>query len=154
MTKPQPRRGRPRLANPLTAPERMRAYRQRKRAAGLRRASGWVSAQTNAAVHYSDHRLRDARSLALHCKTAAKIAANPALLHVARRNLERWTEAAGIEAPRYLAEWRRILARPWPEIAAVMTGFDEHAIRLRQSSPFAGILTPEERRRIYEAFRA
>jgi hypothetical protein len=35
-----------------------------------------------------------------------------------------------------------------------MTGFDEDAIRLRQSSPFAGVLTPAERRRIYEAFRS
>jgi hypothetical protein len=30
----------------------------------------------------------------------------------------------------------------------------ERATRLRQSSPFAGVLTPAERRRVYEAFRA
>jgi hypothetical protein len=92
--------------------------------------------------------------LALHCRAAAKIAANPELLEVPRRNVRRWTANAGTPTPRYLVEWRRILERPWPEIAAVMTGFDDEAIRLRQSSPFAGVLTPEERRRIYEAFRA
>ncbi len=85
---------------------------------------------------------------------AAKIAADAGLLDVARRNLERWTTTAGTQVPKHLIEWRRILDRPWPEVASIMTGFGEDCIRLRQSSPFAGILTPEERRRIYEAFRA
>jgi hypothetical protein len=139
---------------PLTAAERMRAYRARKRAAGFKKAGGWIAAPASAAEHFSDHRLRDARSLALHCKIAAKIAADPELMVVARRNLDRWTASAGTAVPRHLAEWRRILRRPWPEIASIITGFDQDAIRLRQSSPFAGVLTPEERRRIYEAFRA
>src|SRR5438445_7523534 len=56
--------------------------------------------------------------------------------------------------PRALGEWREILDRPWPEIAALITDADEPAVRLRQSSPFAGVLTPGERRRVYEAFRA
>jgi hypothetical protein len=132
----------------------MRAYRERKRAAGLKRSSGWVATHETSAAPYSDHRRLEARSLALHCRAAAKIAASPGLLDVARRNLVRWTANAGTPVPRYLVEWSRILERPWPEIAAVMTGFDDDAIRLRQSSPFAGVLTSEERRRIYEAFRA
>ena len=60
----------------------------------------------------------------------------------------------GDGAPRALDEWREILDRPWPEIAALITGTDESAVRLRQSSPFAGVLTPSERRRVYEAFGA
>jgi hypothetical protein len=92
--------------------------------------------------------------LALHCRAAAKIAADPGLLDVARRNVRRWTANAGSHVPRYLVEWSRILERPWPEIDAIMTGFDDDAIRLRQSSPFAGVLTPEERRQVYETFRA
>jgi hypothetical protein len=131
----------------------MRAYRERKRAAGLTRPTGWVATRQSKAASYSDHRLREARSLALHCRAAVKIAANLELLEVARDNLRRWTANAGEDAPRYLVEWSQILDRPWPEIAAVMTGVDEDAIRLRQSSPFAGVLTPAERRRIYEAFR-
>jgi hypothetical protein len=146
-------RGRPPTQRARTAAERMRAYRERKRAAGLKRPRGWV-AQPLTAARYSDHRQHEARSLALHCRAAAKIAANPELLEIARDNLRRWREKAGAQVPRYLDEWSRILQRPWPGIASVMTSFDDEAIRLRQSSPFAGILNAEERRRIYDAFRA
>jgi hypothetical protein len=34
-----------------------------------------------------------------------------------------------------------------------MTGAGENCARLRQSSPFAGVLSSEERRCIYDAFR-
>jgi hypothetical protein len=46
------------------------------------------------------------------------------------------------------------MSRPWSEIAAIMTEPSEEGARLRQSSPFAGVLSATERRRIYEAFRA
>jgi hypothetical protein len=95
----------------------------------------------------------DARSLALHAVIARKIERDPRLLAKARRNLDRWRSARGRE-PHALAEWRRILARPWREVAALLVDPGEDATRLRQSSPFAGVLTPAERRRIYEAFRA
>jgi hypothetical protein len=35
-----------------------------------------------------------------------------------------------------------------------VTEQSENAARLRQSSPFAGVLSPAERKRIYDAFRA
>ena len=43
---------------------------------------------------------------------------------------------------------------PWPHIAAFLISVTEDAIRLRSSSPFTGtgILTQEERARIFEAF--
>ena len=100
------------------------------------------------------HRIIEARSLAMHCLIARKIEADRRLLGAARRNLEKWIARYGDGVPRALGEWREILDRPWPEIAAVITGTDESAVRLRQSSPFAGVLTPAERRRVYEAFRA
>jgi hypothetical protein len=145
---------RPRKKHPQTPAQRMRAYRARKRAAGLKRAAAWVPTRPDAIACYSDHRLREARSLALHCLTAQKIERDPALLDVARRNLQRWTERAQGEGPRYLREWREILELPWPAIAEFITSFGERAVRLRQSSPFAGILTPHERRRVYDAFRS
>ena len=100
------------------------------------------------------HRIIEARSLAMHCLIARKIEADRRLLAAARRNLAKWIARYGDGVPRALGEWREILDRPWPEIAAVITGTDESAVRLRQSSPFAGVLTPAERRRVYEAFRA
>lgn len=133
----------------------MRRYRARKRAAGLKQERRWVPAQGVRLAVYSDHTVLDARSLAMHCLIARKITRDPRLLEVARRNLEAWKRArpAG-ERPRYLGEWERVLSRPWPQIAAFITASSEQAVRLRQSSPFAGVLDPTERRRVYEAFRA
>jgi hypothetical protein len=132
----------------------MRAYRARKRAAGLKQVSEWVPAEFHDAIAYSDHRLLDARSLALHCKIAQKISKDRNLLDVPRRNLERWSNRTSGETPKFIAEWQDILDEPWPQVAAFITSCSERAIRLRQSSPFAGVLNPQERKRIYEAFRA
>lgn len=154
MRKTERKRGRPRLANPLTPAERMRAYRARKRAAGLKRVSEWVPIDFHDVAAYSDHRLLDARSLALHCKIAHKITRDRGLLDIPRRNLERWSQRAADEAPKFIKEWQDILGEPWPRVAAFITSCSEKAMRLRQSSPFAGVLDPRERKRIHEAFRA
>jgi hypothetical protein len=132
----------------------MRRYRARRRAAGLRLERRWVATAPRAArTTWSNHAVLDARSLALHAVIARKIERDPRLLAKARRNLDRWRKRRGRE-PHALAEWRAILARPWREVAALLVDAGERATRLRQSSPFAGVLTQEERRRIYEAFRA
>jgi len=68
--------------------------------------------------------------------------------------LRRWRRKAGRKKPTYLSEWEALLKKPWPELAAAITELSESGARLRQSSPFAGVLTPAERRRVYEAFRA
>jgi hypothetical protein len=139
---------------PATAAERMRRYRARRRAAGLRLERRWIADKPAAAqTPWSNHRLLDVRSLALHAVVARKIERDPRLLEKARRNLDRWRRARGGE-PGALAEWRAILGRPWREVAALLVDPGENATRLRQSSPFAGVLTRQERRRIYEAFRA
>lgn len=154
MNKPVAKRGRPKTANPMTAAERMRAYRKRKRAAGFKSESRWVPAREDGISRYSDHRLLDARSLAMHCKIAQKISRNPELLTVAKQNLARWRQKSAGDNPPYLAEWQEILDRPWMEIAGFITNTSEEATRLRSSSPFAGVLSTVERRRIYEAFGA
>jgi len=145
-------RGRPRKDNALTAAERMRAYRKRKRDAGLKNVRRWELAE--GVRQYSDHRILDARSLAMHCKITQKILRDPDLLDKARENLERWSAKSADLLPQYLHEWQEILKRPWPEIAEIITSMSEDATRLRSSSPFAGILTAEERDQIYAAFRA
>lgn len=152
---PSRRLGRPPTGRAQSAAERMRRYRARQRAAGLRIATRWRPA-TSAAISPGalKHRIIEARSLAMHCLIARKIEADRRLLAAARRNLAKWIARYGDAAPRALGEWREILDRPWPEIAARITDADEGAVRLRQSSPFAGVLTSAERRRVYEAFRA
>jgi hypothetical protein len=96
--------------------------------------------------------MMEARSLAMHALIAGKLARNPSLSSKPRRNLENWS-ARWPDPPRWVHEWRQILSLPWQQIAALIAEPSEYAARLRQSSPFAGVLTPEERSRIYDAFR-
>jgi hypothetical protein len=138
----------------MSAAERMQRLRERKRAAGLKPVVTWVATETEERATYSSHRLLEARSLAMHAVIARKIERDPRLLEVARGNVERWTKQRNNERPAWLAEWSDLLDQSWESIAALITEPSENAARLRQSSPFAGILTNQERWRIYEAFRA
>ncbi len=99
---------------------------------------------------HSDHGRLDERSLALHQLVAEKVQADPALLDKARGNIRRWQEANGSLSPPQ-AEWEQILSGPVDEITAFLVERSERATRLRQSSPFAGILTEDERRAIFDA---
>ena len=104
---------------------------------------------------WSDHSLRDAVSLALHCKIAHKINVNPSLLDKARNVLAGWQEQYDPDCtPECYREWEKILTLPWLDIAAILISVDEEGVRLRSSSPFVGILTEKEREQILEAFRS
>ncbi len=100
---------------------------------------------------YSDHTRLDERSLALHRLIARKLAANPALLDKARENLRRWRKSSGSPSLAF-AEWAQILTNPVDQVAQFLEERSERATRLRQSSPFCGILTETERRAIYESY--
>ena len=100
---------------------------------------------------YSDHIRLDERSLALHRLIARKLLADPALLDKARDNLRRWQES-GDSTSLAFAEWAQILTSPVDQVAQLLVERSERATRLRQSSPFCGILTEAERRAIYESF--
>jgi hypothetical protein len=128
----------------------MRTARERKRRAGFRLRQSWVNATPPI---YSDHQRLDARSLAMHCLVARKLLATPALTAQARSTLARWRAQAAEPVPSYFLEWARILEGSTEEIAALLASMHEDATRLRQSSPFTNLLTPEERARIYEAFQ-
>jgi hypothetical protein len=152
--KSKPPRGRPPTGKAMTAAERMRRMRQRRMAAGLKPVVSWVSPAPRVRAPYSQHRLLEARSLAMHAVIAEKIERDRNLLDIPRNNLKRWRARWHDEPPAWHGEWSGIITRPWPEIAAIITEPSEEGARLRQSSPFAGVLSVEERRRIYEAFRA
>ena len=140
----------------MTAADRMRRMRERRKAAGLKPIVSWVPHDVPVRSGYSSHRLLEARSLAMHAVIAQKIDRDPKLLDVPRNNLKRWNARWDNEAPapKWYGEWRAIMKLPWLEIAAIITEPSEQGARLRQSSPFAGILSAAERKRIYEAFRA
>jgi hypothetical protein len=150
----KPVRGRPPTGSAMTAAERMRRMRQRRKAAGLKAVVSWVAPERAVRPGYSSHRLLEARSLAMHAVIAQKIERDPQLLDVPRNNLKRWRARWDEQLPAWHEEWTGIMQRPWSEIAAIITEPSEEGARLRQSSPFPGVLTAVERRRIYEAFRA
>lgn len=99
----------------------------------------------------SDHARLDARSLALHRLIAQKVLANPALLDVARGNLRR-SQKRESSPSQTLAEWEQILSGTVEQIAAFLAEQSERATRLRQSTPFAGVLTEDERLKIFAAY--
>ncbi|MEK6244536.1 MAG: hypothetical protein AABM33_08525 [Pseudomonadota bacterium] len=134
----------------LSDAERMRRYRARRRAAGLRSVRSWAPREPV----WSDHRIAEARSLVMHVLAARRIGADPALLARARETVYRWLQRYGERPPAALLEWRTLLERPWPQIAARATDLTEEGARLRQSSPLATLLSAAERRRIHDAFRA
>lgn len=92
------------------------------------------------------HEWLDRRSLALHEAIAAKLETTPSLLEIARANITRWL---GTTPTASLREWQVLLeTAPLDEIVAVLRSREDRAARLRQSSPFAGVLTQGERREI------
>lgn len=85
----------------------------------------------------------------MHRAIAAKLLATPGLVAIAHDNLKRWT--AGRSQP-YMDAWGELLAKPIAELAARIQEDNEPMQAMRQTSPFAGILSPRERWEIYDAF--
>jgi hypothetical protein len=98
----------------------------------------------------SDHERLADRSLALHKEIAKRLKENPQLIEIARANLERWVNRDG-DLPVW-REWRGILSGSLPQVLTMVLSDDERSKRLRQSSPFCGILSPRERWSMYESF--
>jgi hypothetical protein len=132
----------------------MRRYRARQRAAGIRAVVRMENSAKGLSAGALQHRVMDARSLAMHCLAATKIDRDRGLLKKVRETLSRWRQRYGGDIPPALDEWQAILSRPWPEIADLITDPGQSATRLRQSSPLSSVLTAKERERIYEAFRS
>jgi hypothetical protein len=92
------------------------------------------------------HEWIDRRSRALHEAVASRLEAAPHLLAVAQANVARWMASTPSAA---LREWQVLLEqRSLDQIISLLRSDDETAARLRQSSPFAGVLTPAERQQI------
>jgi hypothetical protein len=100
-----------------------------------------------------DHRWIDQRSLAFCRLIARKVEANPDLIDIARANVERWLTTCSPGVRRALLEWRTALDQSTEAVMALLLGIDERSVRLRQSNPFAGVLTPNERNAILREFQ-
>jgi len=101
------------------------------------------------------HEWIDQRSLALDRAIAEKLRAEPDLVDRARSTLARWVEQRQPTVPPVLLEWGEILAHwPLPRILDLLVSSEENPRRLRQSSPFCGILSPQERLAILKAYES
>ena len=91
------------------------------------------------------HSAIDARSLEMDRLIAQRLRENTAVLDKARSVLAKWMTSCDASVRPVFEEWRAILDGPIAGVFAVLEGVDERSMRLRQSSPFCGILTPAER---------
>ena len=90
------------------------------------------------------HGFQDAVSLELGRRTAALLRASPGLVGVAHENLERWSRL-NADSPSLLrcySEWQAILTQPLEAVCDLLCEETDEAQRLRQNSPFAGVLSP------------
>lgn len=91
------------------------------------------------------HQQLDARSLALHRLIVDKIRRNPVLFERVGQTLERWRPITPTGTLPYLDEWQRLVEQGMDHCLEFATEDSQHAATLRQSSPFTGILTHQER---------
>lgn len=94
------------------------------------------------------------RSLWLAHAVAARLVENPvAVIGRARRNLERMLASSARGASRvWLKQWGGLLEGSIESILEALTSRSPRSRELRQNTPFAGILSEEQRRAVLQAF--
>ena len=86
--------------------------------------------------------LQDDRKLSMARLVTGKFPM-PVIRHRSLENMERW-QKNGVWVSAF-EEWRQLLSKGTDQqVLAVMTGRDEKSNRLRQSAPYAGLLTQAE----------
>ncbi len=93
------------------------------------------------------HRSAELRSLAYHRAVAQRL--DRRITEDALGRLRQWRSEGKIDH-RYAEQWEEILSRPLPQIAKLIARDSQRWRDLRQSSPLAGTLNEQERRRILE----
>jgi hypothetical protein len=96
------------------------------------------------------HDRADRRALAYHREVAKRL--DRKMIDEALHRVWKW-RAEGKLNPRYADEWESILRRPVAAVRRAITTDTADARDLRQNSPFAGMLSEPERRRILELAR-
>ena len=93
------------------------------------------------------HHRREQESLEIHRRIVRRLDDEAApVMEKARANLHRWLSGRGEDslAAAY-REWESLLETlTVAQVSALLVAEDERSARLRQSSPFAGVLSPQE----------
>jgi hypothetical protein len=85
----------------------------------------------------------DRRNYELHRAVVARLREQPAMvLGIALRNVERYRQTSG-DHPVF-CEWERLLRDGPDAVIEVLLDEGERGQRLRSSTPFAGVLSPQE----------
>jgi len=94
------------------------------------------------------------RSLWLAHAIAARLVENPdAVLSRARDNLERLLRSAARGSAKvWLQQWQDLLDRPIEDVLEALTSRSPRSRELRQNTPFAGVLSEEQRRMVLAGF--
>lgn len=94
----------------------------------------------------------DKRSLALHRAVVKRLGEKPELWAIALQNIERWTDKNG-GIPMSFKIWKDILeTTPREDIIKLLLSRSQRAKQLRSSSPFTGIISKEQRNRIFDKY--
>ena len=100
----------------------------------------------------SSHRVIDRINAAQDRVIASKLRRDSRVLVRARRNLRRWMAADGRSVRPVFREWDLVLRRLARfELVAFLSSNTPMARRLRQSTPFTGVLSDRERLAIRQA---
>lgn len=91
------------------------------------------------------HRAAELNGLLYHRLVAQRL--DDKTVADARRRLERWRQDGRIH-PKWADAWDILLSEPLSAIARTISADSARAQELRQTSPFAGVLTEQERRRL------
>lgn len=100
--------------------------------------------------------LEQEKSLWLHRAVLGALMLDPeGVVRTARENLARWK---GVHLPdgmsaKYLGRWAQTIDAGVDVVAETLTSTSERAVELRQNSPFAGVLSGEQRVQALRAFR-
>jgi hypothetical protein len=103
------------------------------------------------------HQHVDARSLEMHRLIAQKVRRAPELIKEVEGTLKRWLAQSNDSerAADTMQEWQHFLeTSSLEDVLTFISSESEEAARMRQSSPFAGILTDSERQDIFAKYEA
>jgi hypothetical protein len=116
--------------------------------AGRERAQRLDAADVDEPTHDPDpHRRAQRRSLAYHRIVARRLGRSTA--DEALYTVRKWRNQGRLQ-PAYADRWEALLQRPLAEIRDAITEDSPDADDLRQTSPFAGVLSEPERHRLIE----
>jgi excisionase family DNA binding protein len=98
-----------------------------------------------------NHRVAELQGLAYHRLVAERL--DDEMVRQARQRVDQWRRANRIKS-RWADAWDSALAMPLDDLAKLLSADTPESRELRQTSPFAGVLNEQERRRLVQAVEA